>query len=183
MRILLLLFAIIMSSVTIAHADEVVEGSDGTTFEEAAQDGEPRTTYDEDTEYESFSAFAASCHKSVTVNPNFRKRFKPVWESCAPGCKSPLLEILPSEKHCKQKTPSCHHTGNAADIHKVKCGSKTYTGKTAEGIKKFTRIVKCFKGAGWTTYWQDAKHIVHFHLQRKDCVRKKGCCKNVACLD
>lgn len=125
----------------------------------------------------------ASCHTSVKENSQFRKKFGEVWTQCAPGCSTPTLEILPSANHCKNKTPSCHHTGNAADIRKVKCNGRTYDASSEAGLRKFDTIVACFSRKSWKTYWRDPKHYRHFHVEPGDCTKKKGCCPTVACLD
>lgn len=173
MRRPLMFFVMVMSLAQTVSSDEMVSGD---------RDGD-LTTEEVFESYEVAARRSNSCHKNVTVNSKLKAKFAVTWASCAPGCASPSLEILPSASHCQQSTPSCHHTGNAADIRRVKCGATTYTGNTEAGIKKFSRIVSCFKGAGWKTFWQDDKHIVHFHVEPGDCTRKKGCCNSVACLD
>lgn len=140
--------------------------------------------YDRAMEYD-IATRVKDCSGSVKRNSEIDAKFKKTWKKCGRGCKEPVLNVMPSPQHCLQSTPSCHHTGNAVDVGAIKCPwrEKIITVDDPGGFALFDKIALCYEAQGWKLFWQDYRHKKHFHVEPKDCTKKKGCCNTTACLD
>ncbi len=99
--------------------------------------------------------------------PRILAPFKKRHEVCAPGCGYVSWGIWGDKAH--QKRRSCHNSGDAIDIHAVRCGKTTHGPRTA----KFAKYVGCMKQS-FGTVFGNKDHKNHAHIQLRDCRKIKG---------
>lgn len=92
--------------------------------------------------------------------------FKARHAACAKGCSYVSWGIWGDEAHKKRK--SCHNSGEAIDIHAIKCGKVTSGPKTS----KFKTYVNCMKSK-FTVLFQVKDHFEHAHIQIPNCRKIK----------
>lgn len=164
MRILILLLLVFSSSKT--FSDEVV-GS--------------QVDYTENSDLDDEDLLEFNTQEVASNKNNFKSRFNSLWATCGQGCKPVEPWFKGDKKHCDpKKTPkgSCHNSLQAVDIHTIKCGSTTISGKTAAGSARFSKIVNCMDNQGAVTLWKVPGHENHFHVNFPGCNKKVGCGKS-----
>lgn len=99
--------------------------------------------------------------------PRILAPFKKRHDACAPGCGYVSWGIWGDRDH--QRRASCHNSGDAIDIHAIRCGKTTHGPRTA----RFAKYVGCMKQT-FGTVFGNAKHKNHVHIQLRDCRKIKG---------
>lgn len=82
--------------------------------------------------------------------------------SCASGCSYVSWGIWGDEAHQRRK--SCHNSGEAIDIHAIRCRGKTHSGQSA----RFNSYVGCMRGKFHVIYGS-GDHENHAHIQLRNC--------------
>lgn len=86
---------------------------------------------------------------------------------CASGCSYVSWGIWGDKKH--QQRQSCHNSGEAIDIHAIKCHGRTFAAKSA----RFGQYVQCMRGKFYVIYGS-GDHANHAHIQFHNCRKIKG---------
>lgn len=85
---------------------------------------------------------------------------------CARGCSYVSWGIWGDKAHRARK--SCHNSGEAIDIHAIRCGGRTF----AAGSARFNQYVGCMRGS-FKVIFGSGRHKNHAHIQLRGC-RKVG---------
>lgn len=100
--------------------------------------------------------------RKAKIEAPFNKHHK----TCASGCTYISWGIWGDEAH--KKRPSCHNSGEAIDIHAIKCKGKKY----GAGTRKFSSYLKCMKRK-FHVIFGNKKHKNHAHIQFHNCKKIK----------
>jgi hypothetical protein len=88
---------------------------------------------------------------------------------CAPGCSYVSWGIWGDKAH--QARRSCHNSGDAIDIHAIRCNGKVQSPRTAAA--RFQKYVGCMKG-NFNVIFGNRQHRNHAHIELKNCRRVRG---------
>lgn len=115
--------------------------------------------------------------KTVVVDtrggPRILGMFEPAHKICAPGCGYVSWGIWGDVAH--QRRASCHNSGDAIDIHAIRCGGTVYSAPMQPGVAspRFDQYVSCMASQGlgkvYRTRTKTMDHYDHAHLQLPNC--------------
>ena len=90
------------------------------------------------------------------------KPFRSRHRACASVCSYVSWGIWGDSKHKKRR--SCHNSGEAIDIHALRCNGRTHGPRS----ERFRAYVQCMRGS-FKVIFGKGKHTEHAHVQFKGC--------------